>query len=121
MKDKNLEGKLLIVCKALSLCCTDEISAERASDYGVVRTWQREGKYFQDALTIERADTEKTYYRLVYLKAGSSAHYGLAGMSATDCFTLKELKAFLDGIIVASRVLNDVMVKELRSGMEPKD
>lgn len=107
MRDKYLEAKLLIVCKALSLHCTDEISAERADDFGVSRATRIEGKYQQNALMIERAATEKTYYRLVYLKAGSSAHYGLSGMSSTECFTLKELKAFLDGIIVASRVFND--------------
>jgi hypothetical protein len=105
MRDKNLEGKLLIVCKALALCCTDDISEERANDYGVVRATRTEGKYNQNALMIERAATEKPYYRLVYLKADSSAHYGLPGMTSTECFTLKELKSFLDGIIVASRTL----------------
>lgn len=106
MRDKNLEAKLLLVCKALSLCCTDDISAERAEDYGVVRTTRKEGMYLQNALMIERAATEKAYYRLVYLKAGSSGHYGLPGMGATECLTLRELKSFLDGIVVASRVLN---------------
>lgn len=108
MRDKNLEGKLLLVCKALSLCCTDDISEERANDYDVVRASRKEGKYLQNALMIERAATEKPYYRLVYLKEGSSAHFGLPGMTATECFKLNELKAFLDGIIVASRVLSGV-------------
>jgi hypothetical protein len=113
MRDKNLEGKLLIACKELSLCCTEDISVERANDYGVIRASRYEGKYLQNALKIERAATEKPYYRLVYLKVDSSAHYALPGMSAMECFTLKELKAFLDGIIVASRVLYAKELKEL--------
>lgn len=113
MRDKNLEAKLLIVCKDFGLCCTEEVSEERANEYGVTRAGRSAGKYLQNALMIERAATEKAFYRLVFLKTDSSAHYGLAGMSATECYTLKELKTLLDGMIIASRVLSTVQYRKL--------
>lgn len=105
MTNKNLEAKLLNACKALGLACTEYVDAGRAKDWGVPRTTTVKGLYQSNALLIERAATEKAFYRLVYLKAGSSAHFALPGMNSMDSYTLSELRAFLDGIDIAARAI----------------